>query len=167
MGFHTLPIYLIPLLSRAREQQKWPSQPEFPGLSTVVIGQLVPHIRTEVDCESLFSQTGHLSHPTRARTIAETFERLSMSKHKLSRIYCCRKRKEEYLNINSIHEAMFAGEEEDDNDGDMVQESACLQLLEALLLQEIILTGILELDHQTEPELCLGFWLSIAVFTLI
>ena len=76
-----------------------------------------------------------------------------MSKHRLSRIYCCRKRviapeflerwrkklwsndddrndvafwnqqKEEYLNISSIHEAMFAGEEEDDNDGDMVQES--------------------------------------------
>ena len=42
---------------------------------------MAPHITTEVDCESLFSQTGHLSHPNRARTIAETFERLSMSKH--------------------------------------------------------------------------------------
>ena len=113
---------------------------------------MAPHITTEVDCESLFSQTGHLSHPNRARTIAETFERLSMSKHRLSRIYCCRKRviaeflerwrkklwsndddrddvafwdqqKEEYLNENPSHEAMFAGEEEDDNDGDMVQES--------------------------------------------
>eukprot|EP00956_Cyclotella_meneghiniana_P015433 scaffold23667_cov71-Cyclotella_meneghiniana.AAC.1 len=31
--------------------------------------------------------------------------------------------KEEYLNENPSHEAMFAGEEEDDNDGDMVQES--------------------------------------------
>eukprot|EP00956_Cyclotella_meneghiniana_P023141 scaffold44550_cov54-Cyclotella_meneghiniana.AAC.16 len=88
----------------------------------------------------------------RARTIAKTFERLSMSKHRLSRIYCCRKRviaeflerlskklwsndddhgdvafwdqqKEEYLNENPCHEAIFAGEEEDDNDGDMVQES--------------------------------------------
>eukprot|EP00956_Cyclotella_meneghiniana_P043151 scaffold254822_cov139-Cyclotella_meneghiniana.AAC.1 len=48
----------------------------FPGLSTVVIGQFAPHITTEVDCESLFSQAGHLSHPNRSRTVAETFERL-------------------------------------------------------------------------------------------
>jgi len=34
--------------------------------------------------------SGHLSHPNRARTIAEIFERLVMSKHRLSRIYCCR-----------------------------------------------------------------------------
>ena len=110
---------------------------------------MAPHITTEVDCESLFSQTGHLSHPNRARTIAETFERLSMSKHRLSRIYCCRKRviaeflerwrkklwsndddrddvafwdqqKEEYLK--------FAGEEEIDNDGDMVQGSGSVDI---------------------------------------
>ena len=64
----------------------------FPGLSTVVVGQLSPHITTEVDCESLFSQAGHLSHPNRSRTVAETFERLIMAKHRLSRIYCCKKR---------------------------------------------------------------------------
>ena len=38
---------------------------EFPGLSTIIIGQLGPHITTEVDCESLFSMAGHLSHPNR------------------------------------------------------------------------------------------------------
>ena len=61
----------------------------FPGLSTVVIGQLSPHITTEVDRESLFSQAGHLSHPKRSRTVAETFKRLIMANHILSRIYCC------------------------------------------------------------------------------
>ena len=60
----------------------------FPFLSKVIIGQLAPHITTEVDCESLFSQAGHLSHPNRNRTVAETFERLVTAKHRLSRIYC-------------------------------------------------------------------------------
>ena len=31
----------------------------FKGLSKVFIGTLAPHITTEVDCESLFSQAGH------------------------------------------------------------------------------------------------------------
>ena len=61
---------------------------QFPILSKVVIGQLSPHITTEVDCESLFSQAGHLSHPNRNRTVAETFERLVMAKHRLSRFHC-------------------------------------------------------------------------------
>ena len=60
----------------------------FPGLSKVFIGSLAPHINTEVDCESLFSQAGHLAHPNRNRTVAETFEHLVMAKHRLSRIYC-------------------------------------------------------------------------------
>ena len=28
---------------------------DFPNLSVAVVGQLAPHITTEVDCESLFS----------------------------------------------------------------------------------------------------------------
>jgi len=61
---------------------------EFKGLSKVFIGTLAPHITTEVDCESLFSQAGHAAHPNRNRTVAETFERLAMGKHRLSRICC-------------------------------------------------------------------------------
>jgi len=42
----------------------------FPGLSKVFIGTLAPHITTEVDCESLFSQAGHAAHPNHNRTVA-------------------------------------------------------------------------------------------------
>lgn len=59
----------------------------FPSLSKVFIGTLAPHITTEVDCESLFSQAGHAAHPNRNRTVAETFERLVMGKHRIARIY--------------------------------------------------------------------------------
>ena len=61
----------------------------FPSLSKIFIRTLAPHITTEVDCESLFSQAGHAAHPNRNRTVAETFERLVMAKHRISRIYCC------------------------------------------------------------------------------
>ncbi|KAL7537974.1 hypothetical protein ACHAXR_008292 [Thalassiosira sp. AJA248-18] len=66
-------------------------KPHFVGIGNVIIGQLSPHITTEVDCESLFSQAGHLSQPNRSRTTAETFERMVMAKHRLARIYCCPK----------------------------------------------------------------------------
>ncbi len=66
-------------------------KPPFVGTGNVIIGQLAPHIDTEVDCESLFSQAGHLSQPNRSRTTAETFERMVMAKHRLARIYCCPK----------------------------------------------------------------------------
>ena len=70
----------------------------FPFLSKVIIGQLAPHITTEVDCESLFSQAGHLSHPNRNRTVAKTFERLVTAKHRLSRIYCDKEKvKQEFI----------------------------------------------------------------------
>ena len=59
------------------------------GLANVFVGKLAPHITTEVDCESLFSQAGHAAQPNRNRTVAETFERLVMAKHRMARIYCC------------------------------------------------------------------------------
>jgi hypothetical protein len=65
---------------------------DFPSLYKVVVGQLAPHISTEVDCESLFSQAGHLSDPTRANTKIKTFERLVVAKHRMQRIYCCPKK---------------------------------------------------------------------------
>ena len=50
---------------------------------------MAPHITTEIDCESLFSQAGHAAQPNRNRTVVETFERLVIAKHSVSRIYCC------------------------------------------------------------------------------
>ncbi len=35
----------------------------FFGTSKAFTGTLAPHITTEVDCESLFSQAGHTAHP--------------------------------------------------------------------------------------------------------
>ena len=108
----------------------------FPAMGVTVVGKLGPHLTTEVDCESLFSQAGHQSHPERGRTIAETFERLVIGKHRLSRIFCCQSKvlneflerwhkkswseeedrddvefwnqqKEEYLEQNPSHTGMF------------------------------------------------------------
>ena len=60
----------------------------FPSLYHVGIGQLCPHISTEVDCESLFSQAGFMSHPQRAHTNILTYKQLLIGKHRLQRIYC-------------------------------------------------------------------------------
>ena len=60
----------------------------FPSLYHVGIDQLCPHISTEVDCDSLFSQAGFMSHPRRAHTNIRTYERLVIGKHRLQRIYC-------------------------------------------------------------------------------
>ena len=61
---------------------------KFPSISNVGTGQLCPHISTEVDCESLFSQAGFMSHPRRARTNLRMYERMVMCKHRLHRIHC-------------------------------------------------------------------------------
>jgi hypothetical protein len=59
----------------------------FFGMSKAFIGTLAPHITTEVDCESLFSQAGHAAHPNR-------------NKHRLSRIYCSQNKvKKEFLDL--------------------------------------------------------------------
>ncbi len=47
---------------------------QFPSLYHVGIGKLCPHISTEGDCESLFSQAGFMSHPQRAHTNICTYE---------------------------------------------------------------------------------------------
>ena len=60
----------------------------FPAIYHVGVGQLCPHISTEVDCESLFSQAGYLADPRRARTDCRFYERLVITKHRLHRIYC-------------------------------------------------------------------------------
>eukprot|EP00804_Cyclotella_cryptica_P019955 CCRYP_007840-RA/>CCRYP_007840-RA protein AED:0.04 eAED:0.11 QI:0/0/0/0.66/1/1/3/0/292 len=68
------------------------------SLGQAVTGTLAPHITTEVDCESLFSQAGHAAHPNHNRTVAETLEPLVMGKHRLLRIYCSQNKiKKEFL----------------------------------------------------------------------
>ena len=47
-----------------------------------------PHVSTECDCESLFSESGHLAKPHMNRFNNETFERLVIAKHRMGRIYC-------------------------------------------------------------------------------
>ena len=79
-----------------------------------MLGQLAHYITTEVDCESLFSQAGHLSNPNRNRTVAETFERLVMLKHRLSRIYCEKESvKREF--IHRMSNDLFSEEEDRDD----------------------------------------------------
>ena len=58
----------------------------FRGLANVFVGKLAPHITTEVDCESLYSQAGHAAQPNHNRTVAEIFERLVIANHRMARI---------------------------------------------------------------------------------
>eukprot|EP00956_Cyclotella_meneghiniana_P006096 scaffold7949_cov37-Cyclotella_meneghiniana.AAC.2 len=96
----------------------------FPGLNTVVIGQIAPHITTKGDCESLFRQAGHLSHPNRSRIVAETFERYRRNKklwnkdHDRDDVRFWMKQTEEYLKENPSHASFFFADEEDKGDGD-------------------------------------------------
>ena len=63
-------------------------QKKIPSISNVGIGQYAPHITTEVDCESLFSQAGLLVEARQSRTDICMYERLVVGKHWLSRIHC-------------------------------------------------------------------------------
>ena len=61
---------------------------KFPAIYIVCLGQICPHISTEVDCESLFSTAGYLADPRRSLTNIRLYERLVIAKHRLGRIYC-------------------------------------------------------------------------------
>ena len=63
-------------------------QAKFPTLHKVIVGQISPHISTEVDVESLFSQSGFLADPRRSKLGNKYYERLVFTKHRLGRIYC-------------------------------------------------------------------------------
>jgi len=60
---------------------------DFPALNSVGIGVCCPHLSTEVDCESLFSQAGFASQPRRTQTGIQNYERLVVTKHRMGRIY--------------------------------------------------------------------------------
>ena len=61
---------------------------KFPAIYMVCVGQICPHISTEIDCESLFSEAGFLADPRRSLTNVRLYERLVIVKHRLGRIYC-------------------------------------------------------------------------------
>ena len=63
-------------------------QEKFPTLYKVIVGQISPHVSTEVDVESLFSQSGFLADPRRSKCGNKYYERLVFTKHRLGRIYC-------------------------------------------------------------------------------
>ena len=67
-----------------------------PGIGNVVVGQYEPYISNEVDCESLFNQSGCIYQPKRSNTNIRTFERLVISKHRLQRIFCDPKKVEKF-----------------------------------------------------------------------
>ena len=61
---------------------------ELSAMNSIIIGQLAPHISTEVDCESLFSEAGFLADKRRSRIGVSYYEHLVTLKHRLQRIYC-------------------------------------------------------------------------------
>jgi len=60
---------------------------EFPALHSVGVGELCPHLSTEVDCESLFSLAGFKSHPRRTQTDIRNYECLVVTKHRSQSIH--------------------------------------------------------------------------------
>ena len=63
---------------------------QLPSLENTFTGKLASHSTSEADCESLFSESGHLAKPHMNRTSIETFERLVIAKHCMARVYCCK-----------------------------------------------------------------------------
>ena len=61
---------------------------DFPVLFHVVFSQFYPHITTDLDFESLFSQAGFVSEPRRARTGIRIHKCLVFGKHLLKLIHC-------------------------------------------------------------------------------
>ena len=50
-------------------------------LPLVGVGELCPHLSTEVDCKTLFSLAGFKSHPQCTQTNIRNYERLVVTKH--------------------------------------------------------------------------------------
>ena len=68
----------------------------FLDIDNVGVYQYGPYISNEVDCESLFNQSGCIYQPKRSNTNIRTFERLVISKHRLQRIFCDPKKVEKF-----------------------------------------------------------------------
>ena len=117
----------------------------FKSLYCFDVGKLELQKTTELDCESLFSQAGHLSHTNCSRTTPDNFERLVMEKHRIDPVYCFLEKvknefidqwkirnwtirkinmildfwdhqKEEYLEHLSSHKGMFDFDDEEKED---------------------------------------------------
>ena len=85
----------------------------FPALYHVRIGKFFPHITTEVDCKSMFSQAGFISEPRRSRIGIHMHERRVVGNYCL---YCI------HYSIPIVKELFMkqrndnSWEEEDDQD---------------------------------------------------
>lgn len=142
----------------SQKARKGSAAPPFVGTANVILGQLSPHITTEVDCESLFSQAGHAAQPNRNMTTAETFERQVIAKHRLARIYCdpvavkkefmerhkkgkwnanedrddlafWESQKKEYLQQNPNHRGMFEELETEANAAEVEEDDGAVELI--------------------------------------
>lgn len=61
---------------------------DFLAIHEIGVGQICPHISTEVDCESLLSQAGFVADPRCSKMKVCLYESLVETKHCLGRIYC-------------------------------------------------------------------------------
>ena len=59
----------------------------YPVLYHVIVGQFFPNIKTEMDCELMFSQAGFLYDPRRAITGIRMYDHLVVGKNCLNRIH--------------------------------------------------------------------------------
>jgi len=115
----------------------------FPAISHIGIGQLCPHISTEVDCESLFSTAGFMSHPQRANTDIQTYERLVKGKHCLQRIYC---------HIPSVYRLYMQRHKSGDWDEKENREDDMFLQVEKEIWKEMYPHHIIDLEEESESN---------------
>eukprot|EP00957_Ditylum_brightwellii_P067874 5151984-Ditylum_brightwellii.AAC.1 len=81
------PVYAFgPVIERVRCITDF--KEKFPSLCKVIVDQIDPHISTEADVESPFSQSGFLADPWRSKMGHKYYEWLVFMKHCLGCIYC-------------------------------------------------------------------------------
>ncbi|KAL7518630.1 hypothetical protein ACHAWX_003447 [Stephanocyclus meneghinianus] len=125
---------------------------KFPAIYMVCVGQICPHISTEVDCKLLFSEAGFFADPRRSLTHVCLYEHLVVVKHPLGHIYChipavkelhlrCWKEKvwdeheerdtQEFLELEkTIYLEMFPHNEQLFDDDDEDDEEECVEVSE-------------------------------------
>ncbi|KAL7481644.1 hypothetical protein ACHAW6_007324 [Cyclotella cf. meneghiniana] len=108
----------------------------------VCVGQICPHISTEVDCKSIFSEAGFLAYPRRSLTHVCLYEHLVIVKHPLGHIYCHipaekfwdeheKRDTKEFLELEkTIYLEMFPHNEQLFDDDDEDEEEECVEVSE-------------------------------------
>ena len=120
---------------------------ELPALSNTFLGKLAPYGTSESDCESLFSESGHLAKPHMNRINVETFERMCLAKHRIARIYCDKEKvKQEFIRR---WKGKLFGENEDRDDVEFWHQEKGIYL-EEFPQHVATLEGIEADDSETE-----------------